>query len=300
MKGTQQRGLLAAAGVVLCWSGFNIVSRFGSRGSFTPYDIAALRFGISALIALPFFLRLARWEDWGKYLLLALCGGIGYSLLVYGGFAYAPTAHAAVFVNGGIPFWTVLILALLAGFRVAPGTLLALLVSLAGILLIAWESLFVAAEAGYWRGDLLFLLAAATWAVFGLLMRRWRIAPTLAITAVAVFSATLFLPVYGLFLPKSIGTAPLAAIALQGGYQGIVAALCAGWMYSYATHSIGPTRASMMLALVPGLSAAGGAWLLDEPLAWRGWLGILVVSAGALLGALANRPEGARAPSAQD
>ena len=74
---SRRRGFLAAAGVVLCWSGFNIVSRFGSRGAFTPYDIAALRFGVSALIALPFFLRLARFEDWGKYLVLALCGGIG-------------------------------------------------------------------------------------------------------------------------------------------------------------------------------------------------------------------------------
>jgi len=288
--GLRRRGFLAAAGVVLCWSGFNIVSRFGSRGTFTPYDIAALRFGVSALIALPFFLRLARFEDGGKYLMLALCGGIGYSLLVYAGFAHAPTAHAAVFVNGGIPFWTVLILAVLSGFRVAPMTLVALLVSLAGIALIAWESIFVTTGASHWLGDGLFLLAAATWAVFGLLMRRWRIPPTLAITAVAVFSAALFLPIYLLFLPKTILAAPPGAIALQAVYQGIVAALCAGWMYSYATQSIGPTQASMMLALVPGLSAAGGAWLLGEPLGTVGMVGIAVVSGGALLGALANRP----------
>lgn len=286
----RRRGFLAAAGVVLCWSGFNIVSRFGSRGAFTPYDIAALRFGVSALIALPFFLRLARFEDWGKYLLLALCGGIGYSLLVYSGFSYAPTAHAAIFVNGGIPFWTVLILAALSGFRIAPGTLLALAVSLAGIVLIAWESVFLASGSGYWQGDLLFLLAAASWAAFGLLMRHWRIAPTVAITAVAVFSAALYLPVYGWWLPSTLASAGAPAIALQAVYQGLVAALWAGWMYSYATQSIGPTQAAMMLALVPGLSALGGVWLLGESLGGLGMAGIAVVSAGALLGALTNRP----------
>lgn len=287
-----RRGYLAALGVVLCWSGFNIVSRFGSRGTFTPYDIAALRFGISALIALPFFLRLGRREDWGKYLLLALCGGIGYSLLAYAGFAHAPTSHAAVFVNGGIPLWTVLLLAVASGFRVAPMTLAALAVSLAGIGLIAWESVFIANGAGYWRGDGLFLLAAATWAIFGLLMRRWRIGPTTAITAVAVFSATLYLPIYFMWLPTTLAQAGYPAIALQGIYQGVIAALCAGWMYSYATQSIGPTQASMMLALVPGLSAMGGAWLLDEPIGGVGAIGILVVSAGALLGAMANRQRG--------
>ena len=47
------RGLLAALAVVVFWSGFNIVSRFGATASFTPFDIAALRYGVSGTIALP-------------------------------------------------------------------------------------------------------------------------------------------------------------------------------------------------------------------------------------------------------
>lgn len=284
------KGFLAAAGVVLCWSGFNIVSRYGSTGTFTPYDLAALRFGISGLIAWPIFLRVAQAEDWLKYLLLALFGGVGYSLLVYSGFAHAPTAHAAIFVNGGIPFWTVLILSILAGFRIATPVLLALLLSLAGIGLIAWESAFVVHGSGYWLGDLLFIAAAATWAVFGLLMRHWKIRPTAAITGVAAISLVLYLPLYVLFLPKAIGAAAPGAIVLQGVYQGFIAALCAGWMYSYANHKIGSAQASMMLALVPGLSALGGALLLGEALGRITLVGIVIVSLGAILGAVGNRP----------
>ena len=47
-------GFVAATIVVIFWSGFNIVSRMGGRSVLTPYDLAALRFGISAVILLPF------------------------------------------------------------------------------------------------------------------------------------------------------------------------------------------------------------------------------------------------------
>ena len=75
------RGYLAAGVVVLCWSGFNIVSRLGATGSLAPTDLAALRFGISGLIALPFFVRWVPLAHWPRYLALALLGvGSGFRL----------------------------------------------------------------------------------------------------------------------------------------------------------------------------------------------------------------------------
>ena len=50
---------------------------------------------------------------------LAAVGGLGYGILVYIGFAFAPSAHAGVFVNGGIPFWTIVLMAVMSGFRIA-------------------------------------------------------------------------------------------------------------------------------------------------------------------------------------
>lgn len=280
------RGLLAALVVVLCWSGFNIVSRLGSKGVMTPFDIAALRYGVSGVIALPYFMARVPPRDWPRYLVLALFGGLGYGLLVYSGFAFAPTAHAGVFVNGGIPFWTIVIVALMSGFRLARHIVMALLLSSAGLLLIGYESL-VAPDAGSrWIGDILFLLAALSWAVFGLLMRRWMVRPQLAISGVATFSLLIYMPVYLLWLPKAISTSPAAEIALQGVYQGLVAALLAGGMYSYANQKIGSCQASMMLALVPGVSAVGAFFMLGEALSLHVVLGIVVVSIGAILGAM--------------
>ena len=57
-------------------------------------------------------------------------------------------------------------------------------------------------------------------------------------------------------------------------------------MYSYANQKIGACQASMMLALVPAVSAVGAFFLLDEKLGVTIVLGILVVSGGALLGAM--------------
>ena len=132
------RGLLAALAVVVFWSGFNIVSRFGATASFTPFDIAALRFGVSGAIALPLYLRFVPRRDWPRHMVLAAVAGLGYGILVYSGFAFAPSAHAGVFVNGGIPFWTIVIMAVMSGFRIARPTVVALLLSTAGLLLMTW------------------------------------------------------------------------------------------------------------------------------------------------------------------
>ena len=280
------RGLLAALAVVVFWSGFNIVSRFGATASFTPFDIAALRFGVSGAIALPLYLRFVPRRDWPRHMVLAAVAGLGYGILVYSGFAFAPSAHAGVFVNGGIPFWTIVIMAVMSGFRIARPTVVALLLSTAGLLLIGFESLIAPTHGREWIGDLLFLAAALCWAVFGLLMRRWQVKPQFGMLGIATFSALAYLPVYLLWLPGNLAAQGWGAIALQGVYQGVIAALVAGGFYSYAVQKVGASEASMMLALVPAVTAVGAYLILGEALGLTTIVGIVVVSIGALLGAL--------------
>lgn len=280
------RGLLAALLVVVFWSGFNIVSRFGATASFTPFDIAALRFGVSGAIALPFFLRYVPMRDWPRHAVLACVGGLAYALCVYWGFAFAPSAHAGVFVNGGIPFWTIVIMAVTSGFRIARPTVVALLLSTAGLLLIGFESLLAPAQGSEWIGDLLFLAAALAWAIFGLLMRRWQVKPQFGILGIASFSALVFMPIYLLWLPSGIAAASWGEIALQCVYQGVIASMLAAGFYSYAVQKVGAGEASMMLALVPAFTAIGAYLILDEALGLTTIVGIVVVSIGALLGAL--------------
>ena len=100
-----------------------------------------MRYGISGLLGSVYFLRNVPYAEWPRYIVLSIFGGLGYGLFVYSGFSYAPSAHAGIFVNGGIPFCTVLIAALSSGFQLARQTVLALVISTFGLLLIGIDSL---------------------------------------------------------------------------------------------------------------------------------------------------------------
>lgn len=285
------QGLAAAAAVVILWSGFNIVSRLGGRSVLTPYDLAALRFGISALVLFPLFLRLRFSATASQHVVLAAFGGLGYGLFAYGGFSLAPAAHAAILVNGGIPFVTLILATLAMNYRPAGKALWALMIAGAGIGLVGYRSLAEmtnASATSEWLGDLLFAGAATSFAAFGFLLRKWRIRPLEATAAIAVISAAVYFPIYLLYLPKAITSAPLPALLLQGGYQGILAASLASLLYAYAVTRIGPMRASLMLTLVPGISAVAAVPLLGEELNRTTLLGVILVTFGAILGATSN------------
>jgi drug/metabolite transporter (DMT)-like permease len=289
-------GFAAAAVVVVFWSGFNIVSRLGGRSALTPFDLAAMRFGISALLLLPVFLRRPRAIAWPRLLVLGGFGGLGYGLLVYTGFSLAPASHAGILVNGGIPFATALFAWPLLGFRPKRGVAVAFALTGLGIALIGYQSL--ASETGaaprQWLGDLFFFGGALCWGVFGVLLRKWNLRPFDAMAGIATVSALVFLPIYLLALPKALTLVPIEQLLLQGVYQGVIAAVLAGLLYAHASQTIGPIKAALMLALVPGISAVAAVPILNEPLGALTVAGLLCVSGGAILGAIASTPPGVR------
>lgn len=280
------KGYAAAAMVVVFWSGFNIVSRLAGRSTLGSFDLGALRFGVSALVLFPFFLRMRFAATPLQLVILSGSGGLGYALFAYAGFSLAPAAHAGILVNGGIPFATLVIAWAALGLRPAARTLSALALAGLGIILIGYEGyLHEAPGSGpRWLGDLFFLAAAGCFATFGLLLKRWRIRPMEATVGIAMISSLLYLPIYLLFLPVGLAAAPLSALLLQGVYQGIIAASLAGTLYAYANMTIGPMRASLMLALVPGVSALAAVPMLGEDLGLTTLVGVALVTVGAVLG----------------
>lgn len=296
LRGQTLSGFAAAGLVVLFWSGFNIVSRLGGRSALTPFDLAAMRFGISAFLLLPVFLRRPRAIAWPRLLVLGGFGGLGYGLLIYSGFSLAPASHAGVIVNGGIPFATALFAWPLLGFRPKRGVVVAFALTGLGIALIAYQSLSwaVGTAPRQWLGDLFFFGGALCWGLFGVLLRKWNLRPFDAMAGIATVSALLFLPVYLVALPKALTLVPTEQLLLQAVYQGIIAAVLAGLLYAYASQTIGPIKAALMLALVPGISGVAAVPILNEPLGALTIAGLLCVSGGAILGAIASSPPGAR------
>ena len=87
---SRSRPLLAvAAGVLamLLYGGQFVVSRFSLQQTLTPWDLAALRFGVAGLICLPFLirqgLRSAGGIGWRRSLVLAITAGAPYTLILY-------------------------------------------------------------------------------------------------------------------------------------------------------------------------------------------------------------------------
>lgn len=281
------KGFAAMTAVIVVWSGFNIVSRLGGRSPLTPYDMAAIRFFVSGMVCLPFVL--IRWQrlNWQRLAVLAGFGGMAYALLVYSGFSLAPAANAGILVNGGIPFASALIAWLILGHRPGIRSEFALLVAGFGIVLIGLHSFgpLAGAPARQWLGDVFFLLAAISYACFGLLLKHWHVPPIDATIGIAVISMIFYTPVYLLFLPKAITTVSVSLILLQCVYQGVLAASIAGLLFAYAIHNIGPQRATLMLAMVPGISAVAAVPLLGESLDAVTIAGAVLVTIGAVLGA---------------
>ncbi|MBL8339928.1 MAG: DMT family transporter [Rubrivivax sp.] len=301
--------------VVLCiWVSFILVARGSARGTLTPWDIAWLRFMFSGAVVLPLAWRFRHALLAGltpevsgqlpraggvspsgvalrRALALGLSGGIGYCLLAYSGFFLAPVSHAAVLLPGSLPLWSALGAWWLLGERPTASRWVGLALIVAGGVAVAGASLREAfGGQGTWRGDLLFVAASMSWALYGVLCRRWRVGALHATAAIAVVALVLAVPAGAAgwaigAVPSGLAAAPWREIVFQAVYQGGLAMLVAGLAFTQVVAHYGPVRTTMFTALVPPLAALAAVPVLGEPLAASALLGLAGVTLGLLVGA---------------
>ena len=279
-------GWIAVTATICIWTGFILVSRAGGKGILTGWDVAALRFGVGALIAV-FFLPRVTLPPPKVIALFSLFGGIGYAVTVYSAFRMAPAAHAAVLMPGALPFETAVIAWLWLKQAPSRPQRIALGLVLAGIVLTAADTLSHGAQITGMQmvGDALFLCGSSTWATFTLLLRRHPVSPLTATVTTTLGSAIVYLPLWWLFLPSTLGQAPVAEILMQAVYQGVLVVFVAMLLYTLAVRHLGPQTVALLMAVVPGLAALAAVPVLDEPLSVLALAGLGAVTAGAVLGA---------------
>jgi len=275
-------GLACAFSVLLIWTGFHLSGRLSARQALLPWDLTALRFGGSFLAAMPLVAMYGwpRLRPWRAVALIATAA-FGFPMLAYFGFGLAPAAHAGVVLAGSLPLLVAALSVLFLGERWTATRLLSLAVVAAGIALL-FSDTFGAAP-GAWRGDLFFLGSVLSWAIYTVLIRHWR-EPALRVTlAVAIYPAIVYLPLWWFVLPSHIAIAPVGVVVFQGLYQGIIAVLLAGFLFTRAVNAIGAGMTTSITALVPAMVALGGWVLLGEPLGPAGLAGVALVCLGMLL-----------------
>ncbi|MEP6791392.1 MAG: DMT family transporter, partial [Ramlibacter sp.] len=218
-----------------------------------------------------------------------------FGLLVMTGAQFAPAAHIGIFMAGTMPLFTALAVWLMLGEAVRGLRWIGFALIVSGVTALASASL-ANGTAASWRGDALFLLAAALWAVYTLAFRRCGLTPWQGAAVVNAWSALLLLAMLPWLGAPRLLTAPWQDLLFQGVWQGGIAGLLGIVSYTAAVHRLGASRASLSAALVPPMTSLGGALALGERLGWPTMLAAMLVAAGVALasGAL-GRSSGVRA-----
>ncbi|WP_377838535.1 DMT family transporter [Bosea sp. UC22_33] len=284
----QWLGILCGLLTAIIWGVQSVVSRHAMLIDLTPADVTILRFVSAAAVLLPWALRHMRpfpvgSLGWPRAWVMALLIGPLYSLILVAGASFAPALHSSIISPGLIPVFTALLIFLVTGERAGRMRLAGLGIIVLGIGIFSRDALALApSRPDAWIGDLLFVLIAFLWAIFGLLARRWGVS-SLEVTAASCLLSVPLLVIVALVLPIHMAQAPFAELLLQALYQGVLVGVIALYLYARSVATLGAARATLFLPLVPVATAAASALLLAETPSPIELVGMAIVVSGMLV-----------------
>lgn len=286
------RGYLFALGAVLIWSGFILVSRMGGLSALTSYDVIAIRYLTCSTLLLPFWLMRHRFPLFQRKLLISsLFGGLGYALFAFKGFELTPASHTAVLLPGLMPLFIALLAFLLTGERHSLRKWLGTAIITGGIATLFWKEFQASGQLS--QGHIAITLAGFCWSVYSVMLKRWQITPWQATVSLAFLTCLVYLPVYLLWLPKTISIDLWQQVALQAFYQGFLATIVQMMLYVKAVQMIGPASMGGMMAIVPILAGFSAIPVFNESVSTELLVGLALVSFGVWF---SNKPD---APAVQ-
>ena len=189
-------GYLAAAVAVLITASYPVATRAGVTGAFAPHELVTLRFGVGALLFLPYLLlhwRHVRRAAWLQGVPLTLFQGAGMAALVICGLQLAPATHAAALGPGAIPAWVTLLGFLVFAKRPSTRVIIGCALCAMGVLVLTYWSASQM-NAAVLSGDAMFLAASALGALYVLQLRRWGIDAIQGAAIVSLYSALIVVP----------------------------------------------------------------------------------------------------------
>ena len=289
-------GYAAAVVVVLIFASYPVATRAGVTGSFAPHDLMLLRFGVGALLFLPWVMlhfRAIRRDAWLRGIPLALFQGAGMAALEICGLQYAPASHAAALGPGMVPAWVALLGFLVFARRPSARIIVGASLCAIGVFTLAWWS---AAElnARVLAGDAMFLAASALGALYVLQLRNWGIGAIQGAAIVTLYSALVVVPWHLWSASGELWQVAPVELLWQVLWQGILIGCVALVALNHAIERLGSARSSALVALVPALTAVLGFLFLGEVPSRAELAAMLAIAAGVLIAA-SSQP-GARLP----
>lgn len=276
------RGSLYGLATVCIWVSWIVAARLGLRTSLTPWDITAIRCGVSGLILLPYLLKVGvpvgRLRGLGLAAIV-LGGGAPMVLVAYVGLQFAPAAHAASLFTALIPLLVAILAAVVLGeaFTVPRQIGLALIVT-GALLIVGGAGGTIGTRQNI--GHALFIAAAMLWACYTVAMRKARLEGLHAAAIAAVGSLIVYVPVYAVMSGGNLLDAPWSDVALQALVQGFLTSIVSYWLYGRAVSILGASNGSAFAALSPAVTALVSVPLLGEWPAAGDWIAIFLISGG--------------------
>lgn len=274
-------GVLCGAGSALFWALGFVAARHGVLIGMSPLVLALHRFVWPGLALLPVVVTGGLSDlggvGWRRGMVLTFFGGLPLALLSYFGYVYVPLGHGAVIqpscaAVGGLILARLLLKEPLPARRVAGA-----LVIVVGLGVIGAEALHTMGALGI-AGDLLFVGAGSFFAIFGVLLRRWRIAPMRAAAVTSALSlAGLPLLLFGF---DSMLAAGFLENLLQVVVQGAFAGAGAIYLFTRAVVLLGAGRAVVFPSLVPPFTLLIGFLTLGEVPSPAQLVGLVIVIIG--------------------
>jgi drug/metabolite transporter (DMT)-like permease len=274
-------GVACGAGAALCWALGFVAARHGVTVGVSPLVLALHRYVWPGLALLP-FVATNSFRDlggigWGRGFTLALFGGLPLALLSYIGYLFVPLGHGGVIqpscaALGGMLLARLVLKEPLPGRRIAGALAMVL-----GLCIIGIEALRTIGAHGV-GGDLLFAAAGGFFAMFGMLVRLWRV-PAMRAAAITSVLSLVGLPLL-LFKFDNLLAAGLFENLLQAVIQGGLAGAGAIYLFTRAVVLLGASRAVLFPALVPPFTLLIGFLTLGEVPSIAQLVGLAVVIAG--------------------
>jgi drug/metabolite transporter (DMT)-like permease len=285
-------GYWAAAVAVLISASYPVATRAGVTGLFAPQELVTLRFGVGALLFLPYLLlhfRAIRGGAWLQGVPLTLFQGAGMGALVICGLQLAPANHAAALGPGVFPAWVALLGFLVFARRPSARVIIGCALCAVGVVVLAYWS---ASEmsAAVLAGDAMFLAASALGALYVLQLRSWGVGAIQGAAIVSVYSALIVVPWHLWSAPESLWRVAPLELVWQILWQGVLIGCVALIALNHAIARLGAERSSALVALVPVLTAILAIVFLGEVPSTTEVAAFVVISAGVSIAALPGKP----------
>jgi drug/metabolite transporter (DMT)-like permease len=246
--------IACGAGAAVFWAAGFVAARHGVDIGFSPADLTFHRCFWAGLVLLPLAwregLRDLNGIGWVRGIVLTFFGGPGIAFVSYSGFLLVPLGHGGIIQPSTAALLGLVLATLVLRERLPAKRVTGALVIVAGLVVIGGEAITTIGLHGV-AGDLLFALAGAFFATFGMLLRKWRVVPTRAMIVTSVVSLAI-LPIYWVL----VGFERMAALGvwenlLQAVMQGLLAGPGAIYLFTRAVVLLGASRAAVFPTLVP-------------------------------------------------